>query len=249
MVALLGPSKQQALGKFVAKKLWNCVRPTFLPSSDQTCRTTLDTHIQSAQRTCLAKCSAQTGQKKVLISRFAFNGSPSLLIREFKKVRRQLQRKRHIKIELCVKLSHLRLFHVDHVVQNTRIAFSLAWYERFSCKGKEWKIYCCQLALSSEPQTWKFHVVVWQTTSKQCSKKRAARAARLFFFVQPIKSLICGVVVTLPSSNLKFPIDCSTAANSALQRQQYDTIYKQLRQLLWSNVSVSVALMVIAYIS
>ena len=54
--------------------------------------------------------------------------------REFKMLRRQLQRKRHIKIELCVKLSLLRLFHVDHVVQNTRIALSLAWYERFSCK-------------------------------------------------------------------------------------------------------------------
>ena len=57
--------------------------------------------------------------------------------REFKKLRRQLQRKRHIKIELCVKLSLLRLFPVDHVVQNTRIALSLAWHERFSCKAKE----------------------------------------------------------------------------------------------------------------
>ena len=65
------------------------------------------------------------------------DGTTSHLIREFKKLRRQLQRKRHIKIELCVKLSLLRLFHVDHVVQNTRIALSLAWYERFSCKGKE----------------------------------------------------------------------------------------------------------------
>ena len=116
-------------------------------------------------------------------------------IREFKKLRRQLQRKRHIKIELCVKLSLSRLFHVDHVVQNTRIALSLARYERFSCKGKGWKIYCCELPLSSEPQIWKFHVVVWQTTSKHCTKKRAARAARLFFFIQPMKSLICGVVV------------------------------------------------------
>ena len=115
--------------------------------------------------------------------------------REFKKLWRQLQRKRHIKIELCVKLSLLQLFHVDHIVQNTRIALSLAWYERFSCKGKEWKIYCCELALSSEPQIRKFHVVVWQTTSKHCTKKRAARAARLFFFIQPIKSLICSVVV------------------------------------------------------
>ena len=33
------------------------------------------------------------------------------------------------------------------------------------------------------------------TTLKHCTKKRAARAARLFFFIQPIKSLICGAVV------------------------------------------------------
>ena len=30
---------------------------------------------------------------------------------------------------------------------------------------------------------------------KTLPEKRAARAARLFFFIQPIKSLICGVVV------------------------------------------------------
>ena len=71
------------------------------------------------------------------------------LNREFKKLRRQLKRKLHIKIELCVKLSLLRLFHVDYVVQNTRTALSLPWYEWFSCKGKEWKIYCCELALST----------------------------------------------------------------------------------------------------
>ena len=58
-------------------------------------------------------------------------------IREFKKLRRQLQRKRYIKIELCVKLSLLRLFYVDHVVQNRRTALSLAWQEWFSSKGKE----------------------------------------------------------------------------------------------------------------
>ena len=114
-------------------------------------------------------------------------------IREFKKLRRQLQRKRHIKIELCViKLSLLRLFRVDHIVQNRRTALSLAWHEWFSWQGKEWKIYCCKLTLLWEPQMWKFHVVVWQTTSKHCTKRRAAR---LFFFIQPIKSMICGVVV------------------------------------------------------
>ena len=111
------------------------------------------------------------------------DGTTSHLIREFKKLRRQLQRKRHIKIELCVKLSLLRLFHVDHVVQNTRIALSLAWYERFSCKGKEWKIYCCELALSSEPQIRKFHVVVSQTTSNHCTKKRACRTYSTIIFL------------------------------------------------------------------
>ena len=89
----------------------------------------------------------------------------------------------------------LRLFHVGRVVQNRRSALSLAWHKWFSGKGKDWKIYCCELALSLELQIRKFHVVVWRTTSKHCIKKRAARAARLFFFIQPIKSLICGVVV------------------------------------------------------
>ena len=42
----------------------------------------------------------------------------------------------------------------------------------------------------------KIHVVVWHAT-KNCATKRAARAARLFFLIQPIKSLICGVVVAV----------------------------------------------------
>jgi len=80
-----------------------------------------------------------------------------IIIREFKKLRLLLQQKRHIKIELWVWLSILRLFHVDHVVQNRRTALSVAWYQWFSRKGKEWKIYCCELAFSCR---WKFHVVV-----------------------------------------------------------------------------------------
>ena len=46
----------------------------------------------------------------------------------------------------------------------------------------------------------KFHVVIWQTSSQNFTKghaARAARAARSFFFVQPIKALICGVVVAV----------------------------------------------------
>ena len=112
--------------------------------------------------------------------------------REFKKLRRQLQRKRHIKIELCVKWSIFRLFYVGHIVQNRRSALSLAWHEWFSCKGKEWKNW---FRLRPRAVVRKFHVVVWQTTSKHCTKKRAARAGRLFSFIQPIKSLIFGVVI------------------------------------------------------
>ena len=51
--------------------------------------------------------------------------------------RRQLQRKRQIKIELCVWLDVLQLFKVGHVVQNRRSTLSFAWHEWFSCKGKE----------------------------------------------------------------------------------------------------------------
>ena len=84
-----------------------------------------------------------------------------------------------------------------------KIALSLAWHEWFSCKGKELKIYCCGLVLSVEPQIWEFHDVICQTASKHCTKKRAARAARLVFLIQPIRSLICGVVV---ASFLKLPV-------------------------------------------
>ena len=50
------------------------------------------------------------------------------------------------------------------------------------------------LALLSEPQICKFLVIVWQTRSKNCTRKRAARATRLFFLIQPITSLMCCVV-------------------------------------------------------
>ena len=50
----------------------------------------------------------------------------SLPIREFKKLRLLLQRKRHFKIEFCIRLTVSRLFHVDHVVQNRRGLLSFA---------------------------------------------------------------------------------------------------------------------------
>ena len=115
----------------------------------------------------------------------------------------------NVTLKLNFALSVLRLFHVGHFVQNRRSALSLSWHEWLSCKGKEWKIYCCELALLSESRLWKFHVVVRQTTSKNCTKKRAARAAsessraaRLVFLIQPIKSLIWNVVVAVTVASL-----------------------------------------------
>ena len=43
-------------------------------------------------------------------------------------------------------------------------------------------------------------------TSKHCTKKRAARAARLFFLIQPIKSMICGVVVEVAVVKSQTPL-------------------------------------------
>ena len=43
-------------------------------------------------------------------------------------------------------------------------------------------------------KTLNLEIVIWQATSKNRTKKRAARAARLFFLIQPIRSLFSGVV-------------------------------------------------------
>ena len=60
---------------------------------------------------------------------------PLVQKREFKKVRRLQQRKRHFKKALCSRFRVLRLFPVSHVVRNTRSVLSLD----FSCKGRELK--------------------------------------------------------------------------------------------------------------
>jgi len=101
-------------------------------------------------------------------------------------------------VTLKYNLSVLQLFHVGCVAQNRQSAISLAWHGWLSCKAKEWKIYCSGLA-SAEHQVSIFHVVIWQTTSKKKkrNKKRTARSARFISFIQPIKSLIFGVVVVV----------------------------------------------------
>ena len=54
-------------------------------------------------------------------------------LRMFKKLRTTAAaKKRHFKIELHIRLTVSRLFHVHHVVQNRRSPFSLASHEWFS---------------------------------------------------------------------------------------------------------------------
>ena len=57
-------------------------------------------------------------------------------IREFKKLRRQLQRKRDIKVKLCVKLSLLRLFHFGQVNKIGGVHFRLFGTKGFHAKAK-----------------------------------------------------------------------------------------------------------------
>ena len=97
-----------------------------------------------------------------------------LVNKEFKEPRRLLQRKGHFKIEFLCRLSVLRFFHVDHVVRNRRSVFSL--------KSGKRKIFCCEHALSLELKMWNFHVVVWQTTSKNFMQLLACRTCSTIIF-------------------------------------------------------------------
>ena len=84
---------------------------------------------------------------------------------------RQLQGELHIKIEL------------GHVVQNGRGAISLALNEWLSRKAKKDLLLRARVVVRTSNITI---VVVWQTTSKNCTKKRVPRAARLFLLIDLI---------------------------------------------------------------
>ena len=124
--------------------------------------------------------------------------------REFKKLRRQVQGKRHIKIELCAKLSLLRLFHVDHVVQNRRSALSLAWHEWFHNERFTTASSRCR------------HNLKYENFTSSFARLRQNIAAKSVLHVQhdypssfnQSNHWFVGSSLTLPSSNLKFPNVC-----------------------------------------
>ena len=117
-------------------------------------------------------------------------------LRKFKKLRTTAAaKKRHFKIELHIRLSVWRLFHVHHVVQNRRSSFSLAWHE--------WSSRNERFTAAGSPCRHNFKYVNLITSfdglSRQTASKRVLEVQHdyLSLFNQFNKSLICGVVVAV----------------------------------------------------
>ena len=84
---------------------------------------------------------------------------------------------------------------------------SLDWYEWFSKNerftaggslGRENLMFALPIMHDGHDQKHNYENFTssfGRVGKRKCTKKRAARAARFFLFVQPIKSLICAVVV------------------------------------------------------
>ena len=86
-------------------------------------------------------------------------------------------------------------FLASFVVDRARCKWTGRSAAEVNIENERFTVVCSRLSL--KPYIWKFHVVIWQTTSKNSTKVRAARAARLFFVIQPIRSLFSGVVVAV----------------------------------------------------
>ena len=78
--------------------------------------------VNTTRGTIAVYHSRSNGQTERFVQ--TFECGEEQLNREFKKLRRQLQGKLHIKLKFG--LSLLRLFHVDHVQQKRRSALSFA---------------------------------------------------------------------------------------------------------------------------
>ena len=129
-------------------------------------------------------------------------------------LRRRLQRKLHIKVELCVRLSVLRSFHVDHVVQNRRFL----GMNGFHVKTKNGRFTA---AVSRFRQNFKiehfapsFGRLRWNIASKGVPYG----AERLFSSFDQSYYWFVALSLPLTSSFVKFPIETTTA--KALKRHK-----------------------------
>ena len=138
------------------------------------------------------------------------------LKREFKK----LQRGRHFQIVLRYRFSFSWIIYIGHFVTNKRSVVSLAWNERSSRRGRGWNLFwyrsrCCpnlkfdnftssfgrlhqKIAPKGVPHDYFSSLNQSNHWLIACgTKKCTARAAWLFFLIQPIMLLICDVVVVI----------------------------------------------------
>ena len=168
---------------------------------------------------------------------------PLLDTGEFKNLRRLLERTRHIKIELCdlqfsvgsschhnSKCGHFTLMfcrgrHGIALKINTHVQH--AYFSSFN----QWKSSFAALSLPFPLSMLKpLNIKYENFTLKNCTKKRAAHAARLFFIIQPLKSLICGVAV-----NVAFVIWKLKQGRQQRKRQRQKTM---LWLVEWGKITV-----------
>ena len=141
--------------------------------------------------------------------------------REFKKLRRQLKRKRDLKIELCVKLSLLRLFHVGHLVQIGRVHFCLLDTNGFQVKAKNKRFTAASLRCRQS--------LKYENFTSSFGRLRQNNAPNIVPHVQhdyfssfnQSNHWFVVVLLTLPSSNLKLP------SYSSRTRRIWADIYNQ----------------------
>ena len=111
----------------------------------------------------------------------------------------QLRQKKHHSKNICA-VYIFRLFLPAFILYYWQNRPPDDWWERRQ-RGLnlEWKIYHCVLSLG------KFRVAIWQTTSKNCTKVRVARAAQLFFLIQPVICVASMTYVEYSSSAITMP--------------------------------------------
>ena len=78
-----------------------------------------------------------------------------------------LRRKHHFRIELCLRLSILRLFHVGYVVEKCPFTWLTLMVSMQRQRTKDFLLQARVEALSSGPQIWQFLVVVLLSTPKR----------------------------------------------------------------------------------
>ena len=104
-----------------------------------------------------------------------------------------LRRKHHFRIELCLRLSILRLFHVGYVVEKCPFTWLTLMVSMQRQRTKDFLLQARVEALSSGPQIWQFLVVVLLITPK-------TNVLKCVLLVQHVSiSLISGVFVGFPS--------------------------------------------------